>query len=120
MMRYRELERDKATEAREHPMWAPGEILFREWRTLCKHPNSKWTPDRFWDIEPFLTNGKYAPTEQGRIDLCRRAIAGAAFDCFVTQRKNGSAKRHDDWDLIFRNASKFEEFCNRAPLGWTP
>ena len=49
------------------------------------------------------------------VELCRRAVEGAAYDPFVTKRKNGSTKRHDDWGLIFRDDQKFEEFCNKAP-----
>jgi hypothetical protein len=33
----------------------------------------------------------------------------------VTKRKNGSTKRHDGWELIHRDAGKWEEFCNRSP-----
>lgn len=119
-VRYAELKRDKETEAREHPLWKVGEVIFREWRTLCRHPRSPWTPDRFWTIEPFLTNTKYGDTIDKRVGLCRRAVAGAAYDAYATTRRNGSTHRHDGWDLIFRSADKFEEFCCKAPKGWAP
>ncbi len=114
------LMRDKAAEAREHPLWPVGRALFGEWRARCRHPRSPWTPDRFWVWEPFATNVKYGQTLDLRVALCRRAIAGAAFDAFVTTRRNQTTKRHDAWDLIYRSADKFEEFCCKAPRDWQP
>lgn len=118
--RYRELERDRDVEAREHELWPVGESIFRDWRKRCRHPRSVWTTDRFWLIQPFLTNGKYGKELSDRIALCRRAVAGAEFDAFEVRRKNGSSKRFDEWERIFESAGKVEEFCNRAPIGWTP
>jgi hypothetical protein len=119
-VRYAQLKRDKDTDAREHPMWPVGERIFREWRSSCRHPRSPWTPDRFWVIEPFLTNAKYGQELEQRVALCRRAVAGAAFDPYISRRRNGSEQRHDGWDLIFRSSDKFEQFCCKAPAGWTP
>ena len=119
-VRYAQLKRDKDTDAREHPMWPVGERIFREWRSVCRHPRSPWTPDRFWMVEPFLTNAKYGVELEQRVALCRRAVAGAAFDPFVSHRRNGSEHRHNGWDLIFRSSDKFEEFCCKAPAGWKP
>jgi hypothetical protein len=119
-IRYRELERDLAADARAHECWPIGERVFREWRRACKHPRSVWTADRFWTAAPFLSDPRYGDTPITRELLAMRAIAGAAYDCYATKRRNGSVKRHDDWDLIFRSAGKFEEFACRAPPGWTP
>lgn len=120
-VRYRELERNLAVDAREHPMWKVAEGIFREWRTLCRHPRSPWTPDRFWLIEPFLTSARWGKELDERIVLCRRAVAGAAFDAFTVTRKNGTAKRFDEWERIFgKGAGGFEDMCNRAPRGWQP
>lgn len=105
--RYAELARDRERDAREHPSWDAINSLFAHWRSTCRHPRSRFTADRFWEAEPIFR--RYGD------EMCRRAIDGAAFDPFVTARKNGTRKRHDDWELIFRNAGKFEEFCNRAP-----
>ncbi len=118
--RYAELKRDRDRDAREHPLWPVGRALFGEWRALCRHPRSPWTPERFWLIEPFLSNPKYGAALAARVLLCRRAVAGAMFDCYVTTRRNGTQKRHDDWELIYRSAGKWEEFCCRAPRGWEP
>lgn len=119
-VRYAELKRDRDRDAREHPLWPVAKAIFVEWKRLCRHPRSPWTPDRFWQIEPYLTNAKYAPELPGRIALCRRAVAGAAYDAYKTTRRNGSTKHHNDWDLVFRSSSKFEEFANRAPKDWAP
>jgi hypothetical protein len=105
--RYALLKREKDAKAREHEHWAVIEGLFDEWKVECRHPKSKFTPDDFWLCLPFFQ-------EHGR-HMCRLAILGAAFDCFKTRRANGSVKRHDGWELIFRDRAKTEEFVNRAP-----
>lgn len=105
--RYADLKRDRGAEAREHPLWPKTLEVFKYWQDVCKHPRSGFSLDRFEMMMPFV--------DKHGVDLCKRAIDGAAFDPFVTRRKNGSPKRHDGIDLIFRNADKFEEFCNRAP-----
>ncbi len=105
--RYANLKRDKDAEARDHEMWPTAFELFKHWRKVCNHPRCKFTQERFWLLLPFLS--EHGP------DACRRAIDGAAFDPFTTRRKNGTAKRHDGFELIFRDSGKFEEFVNRAP-----
>lgn len=112
--RFRELQREKDQEARDHPLWPAGELLFDHWRRVCNHPRSVWTPDRFWECLPFLSSPKYGPV------MCERGIAGAAYDPFKTTRRNGSVKRHDGWEQIFAKAGRLEEFCCRAPRDWKP
>jgi hypothetical protein len=120
-IRYREAIEDRAQEAREHPLWPVGELLFRAWRRRCKHPNSKWTPDRFWACEPFLARPTYGKELEQRVALCCRAIAGIGYDAWAPKRKNGTVKRMDKWETnVFGSADAFEEACNRAPLGWEP
>lgn len=119
-IRYRDLERDKAAEAKEHPLWPVAGLLFCGWRKRCNHPRAAWTPDRFWIAEPFLSTGRYGKTLEVRVMLCARAIAGAEHDAFKTTRRNGTVKTYDEWERIFGCAGKLEEFCNRAPIGWTP
>lgn len=106
--RYAELKRDKEAEAKRDPLWPDALRLFKLWRRLCVHPRAGWDADRFEQVRPYL--------KKHGLGVCERAIVGAAFDAFETVRKNGSKKRHDGWELIFRNADKFEEFANRAPL----
>lgn len=107
-LRYADLARDKERDAELSDHWEAANRLMAYWRERCNHPRSRMSVSRFELIEPFLR-------KDGE-DLCRRAIDGAAYDPFVTTRKNGTQKRHDGWDLIFRDRAKFEEFCNRAPL----
>lgn len=102
-----ERERDPEVKARAHDGWRTIAELFDYWRRHCKHPGSRFSAKRFHVALPYV--------EAHGIDLCRRAIDGAAFDPFTTRRKNGSTKRHDGWELIFRDDAKFEEFANRAP-----
>jgi hypothetical protein len=78
------------------------------WREQCNHPRSKYEIDDFKLWLPFYD--KYG------LDTCLRAIDGAAFEPFISTRKNGSEHRHDDWELIHRSGGhKFKEFVNKAP-----
>lgn len=105
--RYANAIADKDREAREHELWPQAVGLFNYWRTLCGHPASKFTPDRFWLLAPFL--------KRNGLELCHRAVEGAAYDPMTRVQKNGAVKRYDDLDLIFRDQGKFESFVNRAP-----
>jgi hypothetical protein len=107
--RYAELKRDLTTQARQHPMYEDVKALFAHWTRACRHPRSQFTADRFWLMQPFFERHGEA--------MCKRAIAGAAFDPMTKQRKNGSIQRFDDISLIFRSESHFESFVNRAPRG---
>lgn len=102
------LETDKEEKARKDKLWPRAEKLFEEWQRLCRHPRSKWDYTRFEVVRPYLRSDGY--------DLCLLAIQGAAFDPYTKARENGSVKRFDDWELIFKNRGKFEEFCSRAPV----
>lgn len=106
--RLAQAKRDREAKAHGHRHWPRVLELFGYWKEKCSHPNSRFSVDRFEVAEPIYREYGY--------DLCKRAIDGAAFDPFTSTRKNGSIKRHDDWDLVFRSRGKFEEFCNRAPL----
>lgn len=114
-VRYRQLAEDRNQLAREHPCWEAGEWLFNQWRRACKHPRARWTPDRFWLIEPFLVNDKWGKTLRARLAMCRLAIDGAAFDAFRRQRRNGTWEVFDEWERIFASAGKLESFCKKAP-----
>ncbi len=120
MLEVRELKRDLAIEAREHPLWPVARRLFDGWRLMCRHPNARWSPDRFWIVEPFLALPRYAPDLQARVVLCTRAIAGARHDCWSVTRRNGTKRRFDEWERVYGSAGAFEEFCNKAPRGWAP
>lgn len=105
--RYGNLKRDKDREARQDARWPLAKEVFDYWRRRCAHPRAKFDADRFHLIAPFL--------DRYGIELCQRAIDGAAYDPFTKRMKNGAVRRYDGLDLIFRNADKFEDFCNRAP-----
>jgi hypothetical protein len=82
--------------------------IFDYWSETCRHPNSKLTPDRFDSIRGALERG-YTEAQ------IKRAIDGAAFDPFITRRRNGTEKRHDDIELICRDGKRLEEFACKAP-----
>lgn len=105
--RYANAIRNRQQEAETQADWPIAKRLFEYWREQCKHPRSRWTLDRYETVQPFV--GQY-----GAADCCR-AIAGAAFDPFITVARNGASLRHDSWELVFRNAGKVEQFANRAP-----
>jgi hypothetical protein len=92
---------------RNHELFPDAKRLFDFWKERCNHPRSEFTPERFKECLPHLRDLGEA--------TCRRAIEGAAFDCYTTTRKNGTIHRHDGWSLIFRSREKVEDFANRAP-----
>lgn len=111
--RYRELKRDKEREARGSSLWPVALEHFDYWKEKTGRRGCSWNFERFELILPFLKNPKYR-------DWIRCAIDGQCFDPFVTVRKNGTQKVHNDWELLFRNAAKFEEAVRKAPLESRP
>jgi hypothetical protein len=106
--RYAKATRDREGQAHNHPLFNEAELLFKHWKAICNHPRSKFTLDRFEMALPYL--------ERYDVAMCRKAIRGIAYEPYVTQRKNGSMKRHDGWHLLFdRGADAFEEWVNKAP-----
>ncbi len=83
--------------------------LFEFWQRRCKKPRSKLTSDRFDALRKALEAG-YSAKE------IAMAIAGAAFDPFVTQAKNGREIKHNDLELICRDGKHIEGFANKAPI----
>jgi hypothetical protein len=114
-VRYQELKRDRNLQAEEHPCWNAGKWLFGQWKYLCGHPRARWSPDRFWLVEPFLQGDRWGKSLKARLALCRLAIEGAQFDAFEVTRKNGGIKRFDEWERIFASSGSLEEFVKRAP-----
>jgi hypothetical protein len=112
------LKRDRERDAREHQLWPTALEIVKVWRVVCNHGRASFGAAEFELIRPILQDKQYGHDLPDRKAMCLRAVAGAAFDAFRTQRRNGSWKRHDDLDLIFRSRSKFQEFCNRAPADW--
>lgn len=91
----------------EHELFPRVVANFRLWQRLTGHEKTELTADRMKLALPF--HNRHTDAE------IRQAIRGAAFDPYVTQLKNGTEKRHDGWDLIFRNEDKFSDFSERAP-----
>lgn len=106
--RYFRLKDDREERMAKDPLWPKALELFKYWREQSNHMGCKWGLDRYELVVPFLKKDGF--------DMCKRAIDGGVYDPYVTVRKNGTKKRHDGWDLIFRNRDKFEECCNKAPL----
>lgn len=110
--RHAALKRASEEEAEQSPVWPQAVALFGVWKDLTGHPRSEWTLDRFWLMEPFIK--KYG------LKRCEQAIAGLAYDPYSKPMRNGRIKRYDDLTVAFKNADRFEEFCNRAPKDWAP
>jgi hypothetical protein len=112
------LKRDKEEEAKRHPLWPTAWKVFKAWKKLGNHGRAAWGADRFDLIRPFLQDKAYGKTIEERELMCLRGVAGITFDPYTSRRANGSMRRHDGWDLLFRGRDKFEEMCNRAPKDW--
>lgn len=109
----RELEADRERAAENNEHWDEARELFHHWQTVCNRRRAPWSAQRFWEVEPYLRAKKF-----GR-ELVRRAIDGAAFQSWCSQRTNGTLKVHNDWQKIFESPGAVEENCNRAPRGWS-
>jgi hypothetical protein len=109
---HEELKRDKEAEAAAHELWPQALAVFRVWQQVTGHSRSKWKGDRFWQIEPWLKDQHYG------IVICLKAVAGIAFDPYVTMQKNGRPERHDSWELCFRDTDHVEKYSNKAPRRW--
>lgn len=106
-----ELQRDRDAEARDHQLWPTALEQFHYWREVCKHPRSRWAPDKFWAWLPFAK-------EFGELK-CKAAIAGAAFDHYSKPAKNGRLIHYCDWhgtkSAIFETTSRFEFYLDHVP-----
>lgn len=109
----KELESNRERLAQNSEWWPVAQQLFAHWQSVTGRRKSPWSEKRFWEIEPHLRHKKFGPR------LCQRAIDGAAFQSWVSQRSNGTLKWHTDWQKIFESPGTVEEMCNRAPRGWT-
>jgi hypothetical protein len=111
--RYDELRRDKEQEAREDALWPQAVRVFQAWQQATGHTRSTFNAERFFLIQPFLKN-----TKQYGAEICLRAVAGIAYDCFSVKRKNGSVRKFDEWERVFKDARELEERANAAPREW--
>ena len=104
--------RDKDAEARANKLWEMAEDVFKAWGKATGHTRSKFTPDRFRMIEPYLAKKTYG------LDVCLRAVAGIAYDHWSAPRKNGTMKHFNEWKRIWLSADDVEERASAAPKGW--
>jgi hypothetical protein len=96
-----------ATADPTHELFPKAVALFRYWQERTGHPRQEFTADRMALVLPFI--------RRHDDEEIRRAIRGAAFDPFVTTRKNGTEKHHNGWNLLFQSEDKFQSFVERAP-----
>jgi hypothetical protein len=110
-----QLRRDKAAEAAAHQLWPKALDVYRCWQALTNHPRATWPGrggDRFWAIEPFLVKKEYG------LEVCLRAVVGIAYDHYSVKRRNGSWRRFNEWERVFKDTASFEERANAAPKMW--
>ena len=101
------LRRDREADAKNSDLWPTVQALYEFWKQECRHPRASLDVTDFEQAERFVR-------KHGE-ELCRRAIRGIAYDHWTSTRKNGSTKRHDTWEFIFRSNTNFMECVNRAP-----
>ena len=106
--RIRALEAEREQERLDYPERHEIEEIFAEWQEVCGKHRSKLTADRFDAIRGMVEMG-YSRRE------FTLAIAGAAYDPFTTEARNGRKIVHNDIELICREGKKFEAFANKAP-----
>ena len=82
--------------------------LFDFWRERTGHERAKLTPDRFDAIRGALELG-FSAREVAF------AIAGIAFDPYVTTNRNGSIDRHDDLLIALKDAKHVEMYGRKRP-----
>lgn len=121
--RYYNAIEDKQASALGHELYPVAERLFKIWQAVGNHKTSKWTADRFWQIEGFLKDGSTGPVAAdgpptNDFERCAAAIVGRCLDCFVKARPNGSVKKYDEWGRIFKNSDEFDESMKRRPRDW--
>lgn len=102
------LQREKDRERQVYSQRSVVEELFEYWQAKCNRQRSKLTPDRFDAIRNAL-EWKYT------VQQIRLAIDGAAYDPFITRRKNGTECRHNDLELILRDGKHIESNACKAP-----
>lgn len=128
------LKRDMARERVEYERYDDVKRIAVFWWRLVAKSSPKvnpMTPERFDAVRGILDLKTFELDERGRrryaplhpLEDFEQAIRGAHFDPFVTVRKNGSRKRHDDLALICRDEGRFREFMAKAPpraKRWAP
>lgn len=121
-----ELRRDKARERLDYARYDDVKrIATFWWRLICKsNPRVQpMSPERFDAVKGILEIKTFEVDERGKRRYApvheladfEQAIRGAHYDPYITRRKNGTEKRHDDLSLICRDQTRFREFMAKAP-----
>lgn len=87
-------------------------LVFDHWRTVLGHTDARLTPDRSRCIKARLAEGSTTQQLMDAIDGCK------ASEFHMGQ--NDSGKVYDSITLIFRNASKVDEFRGRRLVPRAP
>lgn len=112
LLENRTLKRNKVAELLDAPERPQADLLHAVWKVACK---------RRRDLDLRDYERMNAMVRKHGLGKCLQAVAGAAFDPGLSPpRRNGTRKRYDDLELIFRETAKVEDFAERVPEGWTP
>lgn len=110
--RHANLKRDVEKEAREDAAYLVAQALFKEHQQATKRTRTKWSADRFYLCLPYLK--RYGA------EAIERAIAGISFDPWTKKRRNGTERRYDYWEWLFKDTGTFEEALKSAEPDWQP
>lgn len=117
------MEKDVESEQEDHDDRPLVEALHAQWQEECKRARSELDMGKDSRFEAYLRGLKLGRKLARKLglklppaDMCRLGIAGAAFDPYTRQMRNGGVERYDDPTTIFKNAASFERFVNRAPV----
>lgn len=103
------LERDEEISARNDPFWDEAECLHTWWRLACWYPLTQFAADDFWMVKNHLKRAGLA--------ACLQTVAGAAYDPYVSEQRNGREKRHNGWKKLWESKAMAEDFAERVPGG---
>lgn len=115
-----DLERDYDKIRDQHPRRRDIERVHAYWQKRCGHPRARLDNPEFFAIASLLLLGGKRHPEFAWPEDFKAAVDGAAYDPFVTTRKNGTRNRHDSLGLIFRDAAHMRDFIAKAPAPKQP
>lgn len=110
-LRIIELQVDREQRALEAPERPQVEVIHKLW----KKATGKRRQLHFEDREAIA-----AAIRKLGFALCIRALAGAKYDPYTRRLRNGTVKRYNDLETIFKSYAKVIDFAERAPKDWKP
>lgn len=112
LLENRKLKADKLAEILGAPERPITDLIHAVWKVACHRR-------RDLDLKDYERMN--AMVRKLGLRTCLKAVAGASYDpTYAPPRRNGTRKRHDDLELIFREAAKVLDFADRVPEGWEP